>query len=117
MTAIRRPNTVTGDERPIEVDSREAVLGISVGIGVLWFAREIVFPPSSKANLGIPDARHNGLVCIAAIYPLQCNKVIRRYKPKKPPRRGRPFGFRYWTRPIRRPASAAGRAHRNRGFP
>ncbi len=87
MTAIRRPNTVTEEERPIEVDSREAVLGINVGIGVLWFARAIVFPQSSKANLGIPDARNNELVCIAAICPVQCNKVIWHYKPKKPPRR------------------------------
>ena len=34
-------------------------------------------PRSSGANLGIPDARCNRFVCIAAICHLQCNKVAR----------------------------------------
>ena len=65
IDAIRRANTLLDDAKVTE-----AVLDILVpflergGRAALW----------SGGNLGIPDTKDNGLVCIAAIYFVHCNK-------------------------------------------
>src|ERR1700722_19514761 len=72
MVAIRRPNRVGVGTRP-----KAAVLDISIPF--CGSADQIVVH-----NLGIPDARSNAFVCIAAYHLLQCSITASKFEAVPP---------------------------------
>jgi hypothetical protein len=80
IAAIRRPKTVLD-----EANGAEAVSDILV-----TFAKAAGAALRSGGNLGIPDASHNSLVCIAAYLILQrnMNETIRFPNNKKAAKTG-----------------------------
>jgi hypothetical protein len=94
--------------------------GSSLGHCVPFLGGQPSAASSSGNNLCIPDAKDNVFVCIAAICRLQCSIIGKLTISDNEEGRRKPAALasssQNGTRSIPRPASAADRARRNRGF-